>query len=466
MVNLDDAHSGLVFPDYGLRSLLSVLPGVASSLGLAGTTTTGLSYLACQEALHLPAATNVVVVMCDGLGYLNLEANRAYAPFLRARFSGIEALTSTFPSTTAAALTGFGTGAPPGQTCMVGYTVRVPQSGYQTKGGVGILANLVAWTQQRDPSVIAGEKGNQGAAAFGVAPEEFQRVPASLSAMEHAGVSVLTTGPSKFAGSGLTKAAFDAGRFHADQGLGGRVDAVISFIRKPIAISDAKAAAARSTMVGAGSASGVAGAVGRVETPAKLAYLYWGDVDKAGHGDGPDSVQWTEALAHFDHELERLVRGLPPDTLVVMTADHGQLAVSQDSQIDVAAVPELRRGVALVGGEARMLHVYAFEPPTVPPSGSALYHQDTGAEIAERWRDYLGDWALVWTRAEAIAAGLFGTVQPHVKPWIGDVVVACTGNTTIVDSRTQTAHSLELKGMHGSLTPVEMLVPLLVEVTP
>ena len=37
-----------------------------------------------------------------------------------------------------------------------------------------------------------------------------------------------------------------------------------------------------------------------------------------------------------------------------------------------------------------------------------------------------------------------------------------TGRAGVVDSRTQTPHSLELIGMHGSLTPGEMLVPLLV----
>jgi len=62
------------------------------------------------------------------------------------------------------------------------------------------------------------------------------------------------------------------------------------------------------------------------------------------------------------------------------------------------------------------------------------------------------------------AAGeLAGGVAAHVLPWIGDVVVAPLGNTTIVDSRTQTADSLKLRGVHGSLTATEMQVPLLIK---
>lgn len=444
-----------IVPDYGKTSLLAVLPAVASALGVAGNLpSSDITYADCQAALELPDSQQVVLVMCDGLGYFNLDQHRAYAPFLRSRWADIKQLTSTFPSTTASALTGLGTGAPPGKTGMVGYTVRVPNTGALTKGGTGILANLVSWTQQRDPTVIASASGNQGAAAFNMEPTKFQRVPAVLEILANAGVSVLTTGPDKFAGSGLTRAAFRAGRFHGDQSLGGRVGAVRSFIRQS---SDKLRQ----------SAAGVYQPSGKFHQPVgapKCAYLYWGDVDKQGHGSGPQSAKWAEALAHFDHEFERLIRGLPAGTLVVLTADHGQIAVNRDNQIDVAQVPQLARGVALVGGEARALHVYAYD--SMSDSTSGIETRESAGLIAERWRDYLGERALVWTRAEAIAAGLFGpVVAPHVAEWIGDVVVATTGAFTIVDSRTQTANSLELKGVHGSLTPPEMLVPLLVTVT-
>jgi hypothetical protein len=49
-----------------------------------------------------------------------------------------------------------------------------------------------------------------------------------------------------------------------------------------------------------------------------------------------------------------------------------------------------------------------------------------------------------------------------VEPVVGAVVVAMTGRATVVDSTTQTPASLELVGVHGSLTRHEMLVPCLV----
>jgi len=77
------------------------------------------------------------------------------------------------------------------------------------------------------------------------------------------------------------------------------------------------------------------------------------------------------------------------------------------------------------------------------------------------WQHVLGDHAVVGTREQWIAAGVFGPVAPHVMPRIGDVVVAMTGRATVVDSRTQSAASIGLVGMHGSLTAEELMVPLL-----
>jgi hypothetical protein len=104
-----------------------------------------------------------------------------------------------------------------------------------------------------------------------------------------------------------------------------------------------------------------------------------------------------------------------------------------------------------VGGEPRAVHVYA--------------RPDQATSVAARWASVLGDDAIVALREDAVAAGWFGPVADHVLPAIGDVVVAMRGRATVVDSRTQTAASLQLVGVHGSLTRTEMQVPLLVTTT-
>lgn len=242
---------------------------------------------------------------------------------------------------------------------------------------------------------------------------DWQRERTVFEQLVAHGVTVTTVGPHKFQGSGLTEAALRGGGYRGAESLGDRVDAALRLLREP-----------------------------------GLVYLYWGDVDKTGHHQGVGSWQWGDQLEAFDAELRRLVRSLPRGASVVLTADHGMVDVDLVQRWDVGTTPALAADVALVAGEPRALHV----------------HLDDGADLDaahDRWSDVLGDAAVVLRKDDAIGAGLFGPVADHVRPLLGDLVVATTGRATVVDSRTQTPASLTLVGVHGSLTPTEVRVPLL-----
>ncbi|MGC5166434.1 alkaline phosphatase family protein [Luteimicrobium sp. DT211] len=377
-----------VAPAYGAAGLDAVLPGVLGALGEGPG-----ADVAATARLGLPAATRACVVLVDGLGWDNLRERAGHASFLRPRLNDAAAarpLVTTYPSTTAAALGTFGTGAAPGRTAMLGYTVRDPASRR--------LVGLVSWDGAPDPRA-------------------WQREAPLLEVAASGGLAVTSVGPARFAGSGMTVAALRGGTYVPAEALGDRVDVATRALRAP-----------------------------------GLVYLYWGDVDKVGHHNGWRSAAWGHAVESFDAELARLARSLPTGTLLVVTADHGMVDVDPAARWDVATDPVLREGVALVGGEPRASHLY-LEDGADP------------REVAARWSAHLGDAALVAVREDAVAAGLFGAVAPHALPVIGDVVVAATGRASIVDSRTQTAASLTLVGMHGSLTPAEMRVPLVVEQT-
>jgi hypothetical protein len=381
-------EAGFVAPRYDGESLASVLPGIASALGVPDAAGDGTRSAQARAALGLPTVDRVCLVLVDGLGLENLTERSGHAPFLRSLLADGRRLVTGYPSTTAASLGLLGTGAGPGRTGMVGYTARHP--------GTGALANLVSWTE--------------------VGPaREWQREPTVFEAMQSAGVEVTSVGPARFAGSGLTEAVLRGGSYMRAESLADRVDAAVYSLMAP-----------------------------------GLVYLYWGDVDTIGHHHGWGSWQWGEAVTELDRELARLAGTLPPRTLLAITADHGMVDVDRSSRWDVATTPALAQEVELVAGEPRALHVH-----TRSRSPEAV------AGVASRWRDTLGPAAVVATRDEAVAAGWFGPVADHVRPALGDVVVAATGRTTIVDSRTQSAASLELLGVHGSLTSREMVVPLL-----
>ncbi len=380
--------SGFCAPRYDDKSLSAVLPAAAGSMGYDLTVTGGLNSLSARHALQLPAVDRVCVVLVDGLGSNLLTDRAGHAPALRRLQSQTRELTVGFPSTTSASMGSFGTGTTPGLTGMLGYTIRNAET--------DALANMVSWAGMSEPSVVQRER------------TMFERLVS-------AGAEVTSVGPKRFADSGMTRAALRGARYVGVESLADRVDATAYELTAP-----------------------------------GLVYLYWGDVDKIGHRHGSASHQWGEALSDFDAEFGRLLKSLPRNTLVLVTADHGMVDVDPALQWDIAAESELSRGIRMVAGEPRATHLYLESDARVE-------------DVLQRWRNRLGSHAVALERSEAISRGWFGPVAPHVSESIPDIVVAATGRATIVDSASQTPGSIALKGVHGSLTPNEMLVPLVVE---
>ncbi|MBM9462657.1 alkaline phosphatase family protein [Aeromicrobium sp. YIM 150415] len=175
-------------------------------------------------------------------------------------------------------------------------------------------------------------------------------------------------------------------------------------------------------------------------------YAYEGRLDHTGHGKGVDSPEWREILTTIDREIAELRAELPDDVVLVVTADHGMIDLPAENRFDVEEHPELLDAVQLFAGEARFRHLYT----------------STGAEseVAARWRDRLGDRAVVLER-EVAAERWFGPLDPAVRGRFGDVVVASLGDFAVFSSR-HFKVELSLRGFHGSITPAETRVPVLV----
>jgi len=339
------------------------------------------------SSLELPAAQAYVVFLIDGLGYELLQTNAAQAPYLSSLTNGSVPATSGVPSTTATSLTSFGTALTPGTHGVVGFTSRIP--------GTDDLLNALMWSKNVDP-------------------REWQPHPTAFARLTSAGVHTAVVNKREFASSGLTLAGSRGAEYVGADKLGERTIAVLS-------------------------------AAGR--TPS-VTYMYDGDLDWTGHRYGVDSAQWRAQLEMVDAAAEHLRDTLPPSVRVVVVADHGMVDSPQSSRVDVDDHPELREGVAVIGGEARFRHVYC--------RGGAV------DDVLATWRGFLGERALVLSRDEALALGWFGELTPAVRPRLGDVVVACRGDSAII-STTDFPYENMLIGMHGSLTSAEMLIPILVD---
>ena len=361
----------------GARSLADILPD--SARALAGE----------SNDLGLPAVRSVVVVVVDGLGRAQLAARAGHARFLAPRPR--EAITSVFPTTTAAALTTLTTGVLPGRHGLVGYRTL-------DAANDRLVNQLTGWDD-------------------GMVPELWQREPTVFERAAAGGIRSFAVGPSKFRTSGFTRAVLRGADYRGANTLAERF-----------------AETARILATGEPS----------------LTYLYIPELDKASHQYGWESPQWISGLEAVDAELQSFMRTLPPKVGVLLTADHGSVDVPQHAHVLFDQAPELIAGVRHIGGEPRCLHLY-LEPGATDADRLTL---------ASLWEQSEGERAWVATRADAIAAGLFGDVHPDVLPRIGDVLVAARKRIVYYDSRPLDQSARNMIGQHGSLTADERIVPL------
>ena len=74
----------------------------------------------------------------------------------------------------------------------------------------------------------------------------------------------------------------------------------------------------------------------------------------------------------------------------------------------------------------------------------------------------LGEAAIVVPRDLAVAEGWFGPLPEEHLQRIGDVVVMCTGDHVVLATATEPPSVATMVAFHGSATPAEMHIPLLI----
>lgn len=380
-------------PDYQGGSIVNLMASVIGAFG-------GRSEYPTARAIapaELAGVRNVVLLVLDGLGYRHLQracGNGALARHLR------DSLTSTFPSTTASAITTFMTGLAPQAHGLTGWHMYFREIG-------AVLAVLPFRPRHGGPSL----------AESGVV------TPAEL--LGHAPV-------------------FD------------QLDAR-SFVVSPAAIVESdfnRAVSGRAQRVGYERLEGLFGTVRdlvRAGDARQYVYAYYSELDTLAHACGVGSREVQQELERLDAAFGRLLAELAgTDSLVLATADHGFVDTRPDTVIDLAAHPALAATLALpLCGEPRVAYCY------VKPGQGAAFERYVESRLAHA--------ASVRASAELLAEGWFGrgTTHPRLAERIGDYVLVMKDGFAIRDLLHGERRHAQI-GVHGGTSEDEMLVPLVV----
>jgi hypothetical protein len=190
-------------------------------------------------------------------------------------------------------------------------------------------------------------------------------------------------------------------------------------------------------------------------------FLYHEESDGISHVYGPDADPTAAQVETALWAIERfLVRDMPHPrrTLLLLTADHGQVGVDPQTTVYLNKLPEFDR-------ELRPLLGTSQTGKLLPPGGSCrdlfLYTRDGAVDEAQAWiTPLIAGQAEVRKSRDMVTQGYFG-------PRISDVFLSRLGDLVILPYKGQSVWWYEkgkfeqrYYGHHGGLTPDEMEIPL------
>ena len=399
-----------IAPNYAGRSIVNIPATIVRILGGSMPTPP------LDPEIIGDLSTNVqrvVLVIADATGYRRwldaLDANpqNGFHALLRAGARSAP-LTSTFPSTTTAALTALWSGYTPAEHGFVGYQLFLRE--------YGVRAEMIGFNP-----VATRELGGEQLVKAGMEPEKFLAAPSLPQTLEPLGAPVYQLIEQPYVKSALSRVQIRGAR--ETYGFVTSSDMWVT-LRDVVEAHRAERA---------------------------LFVTYWSAVDTISHTYGPSSEAVTAEIDNLAYSFEReFLRRLSPaaraGTLFLLTADHGQVDTPKERAVYLTDHPDLRERLLMdLVGEARAAYLYC-----------------RNGEI-DAARDYisarLGDKFFVIDSRTALDTGLFGSgsIAPEVKHRIGDLLALPIGDH-YWGNRDE---KKPMRGRHGGLAESEMLVPFI-----
>ncbi len=402
---------GAVKPDYPGYCLSNVPSTVMSVLGVEPSRPT-----LPKDALgdvDTSDIDNVILLLCDGLGYnqWRRQGDRGFFGALSKK-GNVRPITTVFPSTTAAALTTVSTGLTPQEHGLPEWYVYMDEIGE-------IIVSL--------PFTRVGDWGRDTLKGD-LSPKALFDGATIFQTLSEAGVNCTSLSSRSLAFtvySTLARSGSDTLPY------GAASDLTVS-LRRLVERSRGR----------------------------NFYYAYWSYVDTIEHVYGPDTDEAEVEASMISHAfqegfLSKLDKEAARRTLMLVTADHGQLQIDPEQTTYMNRWTKLTRNLA--------------KSPTgdvIPPWGSArdayLRVDDDKLEETRRYLEQrLRGTATVITTAEGIQQGLFGVNKPSRKfrRRTGNLMILPHGAKTVW-YQYEKGDPLTMKGHHGGLSADEMTIPL------
>ena len=316
-----DLGDGFLYPHYHGSSILNIPSTICRLLNVPD-----FESLPLRDEIISSLGKDyrrVLFILMDALALHRLQRwiTEGNAPiWSRLAQDGVLApLTSITPSTTSSALTSLWTGRSAAVHGIVGYEMWLKE--------YGIVANTIL----HSPMSFRNDAGSLERAGF--SPESFMPLPTLGPHLAAQGVKTYAFQHNSIMGSGLSRMFF---KDVDERGFVSATDLWIN-LRQLLETNSSER---------------------------MYAWIYWPVVDTFSHRHGPDNEYPAAEFASFSSAMERLfLKGLSPearkDTLLILTADHGQITTRLDPHYELRNHPQLVRRLHIMPtGENRLAFFY------------------------------------------------------------------------------------------------------------
>jgi hypothetical protein len=353
----------VTLPDYAGGSIVNLMATIQHALG--GPPSVYPPLRDCPAGV-LDNARSTVLLVVDGLGYDFLHTVGQGSTLHSHVYDRI---TSVFPSTTAAAIPVFLTGAAPQQHALTGWHIYFDE-----------IAQCLAVLPLTTRGSAAPVAGLDPARLF-TAPPLWPRLP--LECALYLPAHIVDSAFNRWHGAGAQR--------HGYRNASQLFELLQRHIRAP--------------------------------GPRRFVYAYYAELDACAHHDGPDSRRLVRAFEAFDTEFAHFLRSAAgTDTAVVVTADHGFIDAPRTRLTEIDSRSAFAGLLAHpLCGERRVAYCYVAPDRTDRFEAYVAEHLGECADL-HRSRDLL---AAGWFGP--------GPAAPALAARIGDYTLVMRDRYTIKD---------------------------------
>lgn len=179
----------------------------------------------------------------------------------------------------------------------------------------------------------------------------------------------------------------------------------------------------------------------------KFILAYYHKPDDLMHEYGPYDPRVKEYMTQLDKKIATLYEKINDDTLIIISADHGQISVEHEYFLE--DYPDI-------------MELLVRKPCIEPRALSFFIKESEKKKFVELFEKYFNKDFYLFTKEEALKLELFGPGTPHPKSldFLGDFLAVGIGNALM--NYKNLPDRMVFKGHHAGMKKEEIEIPLII----